>query len=206
MMKRRQFVFGTAFGIAGLTAGLRGNAQAQGGPTPQDVYFDPGNPVLGNPKGDVTVAEYYDFQCPYCKRDFPMVRDVVAKDGKVRLVMKDWPIFGPPSVYAAQLSLAAGKLGQQPKFVDTLMAVNGRLTDAGIDSALSGAGFDVARLRDTFSRNEKELKAVLARNNAQAEAFGFPGTPAYVVGRQFYPGVLDANGLRQAIAEARKAS
>ena len=203
MLQRRQFVLGSLLGLAGLSlAGTRA-ARAQNEPTPQEVFFDPGNTVLGNPKGDVSIAEYFDFQCPYCKRDFPMVRKVVKEDGNVRLVLKDWPIFGDASVYASRLSLAAGTLGQAEAVVDTLMAMKGRLSQAIVDATLAGAGFDVESFKAAYAKHETEIKAVIARNGAQADAFRFPGTPAYVIGLTLYPGVLKEDALKVAIARAR---
>lgn len=206
MLKRRQFILGSALGLAGLSLGATVAARAQGSPTPQDVYFDPDNPVLGNPKGDVTIAEYFDFQCPYCKRDFPKVRKVVQEDGNVRLVMKDWPIFGDPSVYASHLSLAARTLGKGDVAIDALMATKGRLSQSTVDDTLKNAGLDVGTLKAAYAKHQKSIDAVIARNGAQAQAFGFPGTPAYVIGRMLYPGVLGEDGLKKAIANARKKS
>lgn len=206
MLKRRQFILGSALGLAGLSLGATVAARAQGSPTPQDVYFDPDNAVLGNPKGDVTIAEYFDFQCPYCKRDFPKVRKVVEEDGNVRLVMKDWPIFGDPSVYASHLSLAARTLGKGDVAIDALMATKGRLSQSIVDATLKNAGLDVGALKAAYAKHQKSIDAVIARNGAQAQAFGFPGTPAYVIGRMLYPGVLGEDGLKKAIADARKKS
>lgn len=201
MLQRRQLVIGSLLGLAGLS--LAGTARAADGPTPQEVFFDPDNLVLGNPKGDVTMAEYFDFQCPYCKRDFPMVRDVVKQDGNVRLVMKDWPIFGPPSLHAARLSLAAKALGLGPAVLDVLMAAEGRLSEAMIDATLAEAGLDVAALKAAYGEHQTAIDAVIQRDGNQADAFRFPGTPAYVVGLTFYPGVLSEDGLKAAITRAR---
>ncbi len=84
--------------------------QAQG-LTVEDVLFDLDNPVLGNPDGDVTVVEFFDYQCLYCRANHTELIDVVAEDGNVRLVMKDWPIFGPASIRASQLALGAVHVG-----------------------------------------------------------------------------------------------
>jgi protein-disulfide isomerase len=203
MLQRRQFVFGSLVGLAGLSLGGVLDARAQDAPTPQDVFFDPDNPVLGNPKGDVSIAEYFDFQCPYCKRDFPMVHNVVRQDGNVRLVMKDWPIFGAPSLYASRLSLAARTLDLHEGVISALMATTGKLSQSIIDQTLAQAGLDVDALKAAYVKEDATINAVVARNGAQAEAFGFPGTPAYVVGLTLYPGVLKENDLEAAIAKAR---
>ena len=203
MPQRRQFLLGSLFGVAGLLLGGARKAHAQGKPTPQDVFFDPDNTVLGNPNGDLSIAEYFDFQCPYCKRDFPMVRKVVEQDGNIRLVMKDWPIFGDVSLHASRMALAAKTLGQAEAVIDTLMAIKGRLSQAAVDATLAQAGFDVAALTAAYDKQKPTIDAVIARNGAQADAFGFPGTPAYVVGMTFYPGVLSEDALKAAITRAR---
>ena len=203
MLQRRQFLIAPLLGLAGLSLGGALKAHAQGGPTPQDVFFDPDNTVLGNPNGDVSIAEYFDFQCPYCKRDFPMVQKVVKEDGNVRLVMKDWPIFGDVSVHASRMALAAKTLGEGPQVIDTLMATKGRLSQTMVDATLAQAGFNVDAIKAAYEKHKATIDAVIARNGAQADAFGFPGTPAYVVGLTFYPGVLSEDALKAAITRAR---
>jgi protein-disulfide isomerase len=203
MLQRRQVVFGSLIGLAALASGAA-LARAADEPTPQDVFFDPDNLVLGNAKGDVTIAEYFDFQCPYCKRDFPMVRKVVKQDGNVRLVMKDWPIFGATSRYASQLSLASKALGLDAAVLETLMATKGQLSPLMIDATLAQAGLDVGALKATYAKHKEAIDAVIARDGRQADAFNFPGTPAYVVGMTFYPGVLSEAALEAAIIRARE--
>lgn len=168
------------------------------------VLHDPEAPILGNPKGDVTIVEWFDYQCPHCKKAYPEIRKIVADDGKIRLVMKDWPIFGPASERATHLTLAAGKF--RPQALDTLMRTEGRLTDEMIDARLKAAGFDVAALERAYRRDQKRIDALVARNSGQAEAFGFLGTPAYVVGTVLFPGVPSMQDFRQAIEDARAKS
>ncbi|PRX08043.1 DsbA family protein [Martelella mediterranea] len=175
-------------------------------PSPENVFSDPNAPVLGNPDGDVTVVEYFDFQCTYCKRDYPMVRDVVARDGNVKLVMKDWPIFGDVSVYAAQAVQGAAALGEYETALDTLMTAKGaRLTHERVETLLTDAGLDFDAIAAAVKDNEKKISDLLDRNYHQAEAFQFNGTPSYVIGRTVYPGILDRIMLESAIAQARSA-
>ncbi|QQM30270.1 DsbA family protein [Martelella lutilitoris] len=203
MMQRRSLLKGVLAG-SGLALSPFGAALAHE-PTPQEVFADPNAPVLGNPEGDVTVVEYFDFQCAYCKRDYPMVRDVVAKDGNVRLVMKDWPIFGEVSVYAAQAVQGAAALGEYDTALNALMTAQGRLTHERIETLLTSAGLDFDAIAEAVKANEKKISDLLDRNYHQAEAFQFNGTPSYVIGRMVYPGVLDRIMLESAIAEARSA-
>ena len=170
------------------------------------VLRDPEIPVAGNAAGDITIVEYFDYQCPYCRKLEPELRQVVQDDGKVRLVLKDWPILGPVSVTAARMALA-GKY--QDKFIqahDALIGVNSKLTEARIREVLAGAGIDVDRLDRDLAGNAAAIDAILARNNEQATAFDFRGTPSFIVGKFRVPGVLTMAQFGQAIADARKAA
>ncbi len=167
---------------------------------------DPDIPVVGNADGDITIVEYFDYQCPYCRKVEPELRQVVQDDGKVRLVLKDWPILGPVSVVAARMALASK---YQDKFLpahEALIGVNSRLTEPRIRELLAGAGIDVDRLTRDLATNAKAIDAILARNNDQATAFGFNGTPSFIVGKFRVPGVLTMAQFDQAIADARKAA
>jgi protein-disulfide isomerase len=170
------------------------------------VLRDPDIPVAGNAGGDVTIVEYFDYQCPYCRKIEPDLRQVVQDDGKVRLVFKDWPILGPLSVVAARLALASK---YQEKFVqahDALIGVNARLTEPRIRELLAGAGIDVDRLDRDLAANANAIDAIIARNGDQAEAFGFRGTPSFIVGKFRVPGILTVAQFGQVIADARKAA
>lgn len=170
------------------------------------VLRDPEIPVAGNPAGDITIVEYFDYQCPYCRKLEPELRQVVHDDGKVRLVLKDWPILGPVSVTAARMALASK---YQDKFIqahDALIGVNSKLTEPRIRELLAGAGIDLGRLDRDLAANATAIDAILARNNDQATAFGFNGTPSFIVGKFRVPGVLTMAQFGQAIADARKAA
>lgn len=171
----------------------------------ESVLRDPEIPTLGNPNGDVTIVEYFDYQCPYCRKVDPELMRVAQEDGKVRVVFKDWPIFGAASIYAAKMVLASK---YQNKYAEAHKAVIGaktRLTEADVRDLLERGGIDVARATADLQANQASIDKLLARNNAQAEAFGFRGTPAFIVGTFRVPGVLDATGFKQAISDARKA-
>jgi protein-disulfide isomerase len=170
------------------------------------VLRDPEIPVAGNAAGDITIVEYFDYQCPYCRKLEPELRQVVHDDGKVRLVLKDWPILGPVSVTAARMALASK---YQDKFIpahDALIGVNSKLTESRIRELLAGAGIDVDRLDRDLASNATAIDTILARNNDQATAFDFRGTPAFIIGKFRVPGVLTMAQFGQAIADARKAA
>jgi protein-disulfide isomerase len=170
------------------------------------VLRDPDIPVAGNAAGDISIVEYFDFQCPYCRKIEPELRQVVQDDGKVRLVLKDWPILGPVSVVAARMALASKYQDKYLAAHDALIGVNSKLTEPRIRELLGGAGIDLDRLDRDLAGNAKAIDAILTRTNDQATAFGFRGTPAFIVGKFRVPGTLTMEEFGQVIADARKAA
>ena len=207
-MKLSHVLFALAIAIAVGAASAPAGAQTAGDDilSRDAVLRDPDIPDLGNPQGDMTIVEYFDYQCPYCKKAAPDLALVAREDGKVRIVLKDWPIFGPASAYAARMALAAKFQNKYEEAHDALIAAKGKLTEAAVDDLLTKAGVDVARAAADRAAHAQEIDALLARNDAQARAFGFRGTPAFIIGTFRVPGSLDAAGFKHAIADARKAA
>lgn len=171
--------------------------------TKEEIYFDKDAPVLGNPKGDVTLVEFFDYQCPYCKKSHPTVKKLVEQDGNIRLVLKDWPVFGGASIFAAQAVLAAAQIGQYEKAMEALMRTSGKLTEEAVEGALTGAGLKMKDIVAAVNKHNGKISGLLDRNYNQALALNFVGTPSFVIGSHLYPGVLDEKGLKEAIATAR---
>src|ERR1700724_882665 len=169
------------------------------------VLRDPDIPVAGNAGGNISIVEYFDYQCPYCRKIEPELQQVVHDDGKVRLVLKDWPVLGPVSVTAARMALASKFQDKYLGAHEALIGVNSKLTEPRIRELLAGAGIDVDRLTRDLATNAKAIDAILARNNDQATAFGFRGTPSFIVGKFRVPGVLTMAEFEQVVADARKA-
>lgn len=167
------------------------------------VLRDPEVPALGNPKGDVTIVEYFDYQCPYCKKVDPELMRIALEDGKVRIVFKDWPIFGAASLYAAKMALASKYQNKYPEAHKALIGAKAKLTEDQVRELLGQAGIDVARTTADLEAHKEAIDALLTRNNSQATAFGFQGTPAFIIGKFRVPGVLDAAGFKQAISDER---
>jgi protein-disulfide isomerase len=208
---RREALGALGAGAAMLAIGLApGVALAQSDEetvlTEALVLRDPDIPVAGNAAGDISIVEYFDFQCPYCRKIEPELRQVVQDDGKVRLVLKDWPILGPVSVVAARMAMASKYQDKYLAAHDALIGVNSKLTEPRIRELLAGAGIDLDRLDRDLAGNAKAIDAILKRNNDQATAFGFRGTPAFIVGKFRVPGVLTMAEFGQVIADARKAA
>ena len=206
-LSRRQ-----TLGLVGFTAAAAGfsalpaRAQEDNVLTEALVLRDPDIPVAGNPAGDISIVEFFDYQCPYCRKVEPELRQVVQDDGKVRLVWKDWPILGPMSVVAARMALASRYQDKFEKAHDALIAVNSKLTEAKIREALSGGGVDIDRLDRDLASQAKAIDATLARNKQQAKAFEFRGTPSFIVGKFRVPMALTMAQFTQAIADAREAA
>jgi protein-disulfide isomerase len=170
------------------------------------VLRDPEIPSLGNPRGDLTIVEFFDYQCPYCKKVTPELAQLVKEDGNIRLVLKDWPVFGDISVAAAKLVLASKYQNKYAEAHQALIGASTKLTEAGIHDLLAAAGVDVARATADLQANQKAIDDLLSRNSDQAEAFGFQGTPGFIVGTFRVPGVLEMSVFKQVIADARAAA
>jgi protein-disulfide isomerase len=169
------------------------------------VLRDPDIPAAGNVDGDITIVEYFDYNCPYCRKIEPELQQVVHDDGKVRMVWKDWPILGPTSIVAARMALASKYQDKYLKAHEALIGVSSKLTEPRIRELLAGAGIDVDRATRDLAANAKAIDAIIARNNDQATAFGFKGTPSFIVGKFRVPGILTMAEFEQVIADARKA-
>jgi len=168
----------------------------------EEIYRQAGDPVLGNPNGDVTLVEFFDYRCGYCKRALDSLLAVAAQDGDVRIVLKEFPILGPASVLASRASLAALKQGRYAEFHERMMRYPGDIDQDAIDTVAGEAGLDAERLKTDM--NDAQIVVALKRNYELAETLGIKGTPAFLVGDQLIPGAVGVEKLKQAIAAARK--
>jgi protein-disulfide isomerase len=165
---------------------------------------DPADPVRGNPAGDVTIVEFFDVRCAFCRRLHPEMEALLAADPGVRVVMKDLPILGPQSVVASRALLAAHRQGGYARLHDALLRLRGEPTEAAIQAEARRAGLDWPRLR-----RDMEDPAILARlegNVALARRIGIDWTPALIIGDTVVPGAVDRATLAAAVAAARAAA
>ncbi len=170
----------------------------------KEMLNDPGTASAGARDADLTIVEYLDYNCPYCKKLAPDLAQLLAQDPKIRLVYKDWPILGDVSVYAAKAALAAQWQGRYLAAHDALMHAPKLADPAAVDQALVHAGFDLRVLRRDAARHAADIDALLARNDAEAHALSLRGTPGVVIGRLLLPGIVDLSGLKQLVSEARQ--
>lgn len=165
------------------------------------IFRSPHDLVGGNPKGDVTVVEFFDYNCAWCKKGFPEVMNLIDQDKKVRLVMKEFPIFGGDSDYAAMAALASGKQGKYWEFHMALLAHEGKVTRAVVDEIAAEKGLDVKKMKADME--SPEIAKVISENHKLAEKLNISGTPAFVVDRTLVPGYVPADGLMAAINDVR---
>lgn len=166
-----------------------------------------GTPASGSTHADVTIVDYFDYNCPVCRAVEPALRQVVARDPKVRLIHKDWPIFGEASQYAALCTFAAAREGKYSQAHGALIGSKEDLDSKDdVRKVLSGAGFDMKEIDADIAHHQKEYRAVLARNQRETSALGMQGTPGLIVGNRIVPGGgLDYAHLSRVVAQQRKA-
>ncbi len=197
--------------IAGATAPL---TSTQAVPKPNDQasvdeqrrWFseDDAAPMVKPPSYDVTIVEYMDYQCPYCRASHGPLKKLLAKDHKIRVIFRDWPIFGPASQAAALAAIASKYQGKYLAFHDALMEMPLPLTDVKIKAAGTKAGVDWDRLQKDKIAHSEEIEDLFERNGAQAEAIGLEGTPGFIIGNVQSFGGMTLKQLQTSVANARK--
>lgn len=181
-------------------AELRDRQKAALAARQDELLHDPASPVSGNPKGEITLVEFYDYRCGYCKRAASAVRDLQKVDPRVRVVYKDFPILGEPSELAAKAALASQAQGKHQAFHEALLASHADMTKKEILKIAVRVGLNAKRLEADMAN--PKWQAVIDKNRALARELGISGTPGFIVGNELVPGALDLNGLKELIARA----
>ncbi len=164
------------------------------------LYEDPDLPTLGNADGTTVIVEFSDYNCPYCKRMAPTVKDALAKHSDLKVVMIEYPILGPGSVYAAKAALAAKFQGKYREAHLGLFAHKGSLNAGAVDRVMSKLGLDMAKLKRDMNRPEIEL--ALTQNLQLGQTLGIQGTPAFIGGEQIRPGAISPAELAELVKVA----
>ncbi len=180
------------------------DAQTIGAEHQAALLKDSGGETTGAPNADVTIVEFFDYNCPYCKRFAPALTQLLREDAGVAVVYKDWPILGEVSVYAARSALAAQWQNKYFAAHDKLLGASHLVSHGQVDALLHDAGIDMIRLAKDRVTHASQLDAVLARTESQARALGFRGTPGVVIGRAVFFGSVTPSDLKQLVATARK--
>src|SRR5271168_1944083 len=202
--------FGSMIAIGTIAILLTGGALAATAvviPVEQQrlILKDPGTAILGSENPDVTVVEYFDYNCPFCRKLAPSIHALVDKDHKVAVVFKEWPIFGGISVYAARSALASQWQRKYLTAHNALINAPRLSQEAQVDETLQNAGINVLELKRTLATHGAQIDAILARNSAEAHSLGMRGTPGLLVGRDVCTDIGDLAALQNAATEARQA-
>ena len=170
----------------------------------KQMLENPGTEAVGSPKPDLIIVEYFDYNCPYCKKLVPALNALLAQDHNIAILYKDWPILGDMSMYGAASALAAGWQGKYLAAHDALITGPRLAQTDQVDGILQMAGIDIDRLKKDRTAHAAQIAALLARNDEEATALTLKGTPGLVVGRQFVPGIVDLPTLKKLVANSRR--
>jgi len=166
------------------------------------IFNDPNAPVGGNPKGDVTLVEFFDYQCGYCKTVHPMVVKLLQEDKNLRFVYKEYPILGDGSVLASRAALASVKQGKYFRFHEALMEMKGHVSEDGVMQAAKDVGLDLEKLKKDMASDAVEK--ILAANREMGMKIGANGTPTFVIGDNVFPGAVPLEQMKKVIEDVRK--
>lgn len=168
----------------------------------EDLVEDQASPVLGNPHGDVTMVEFFDYRCPFCKLMAPKLLRLIAADPQLRLVMKEYPILSPQSVTAARVALVASRHGRYAAFHQAMYELDGPFDESKLLDVAKAVGLDPAVVRTEM--NAPWIDAELRRNLALGQITGITGTPAFVVDHKLLLGAVPIATLKRLIADVRR--
>lgn len=166
-----------------------------------EIFRDPASPVGGNSAGDITLVEFFDYNCKYCRAVAPTVIGLQGSDRTLRVVYKEFPILGPGSEAAAKVALAAHRQGKYQELHETLMSHPSPVDEAGAMEAAAAVGLDLERLKRDMA--DPAIAEAISRNQALAAALGINGTPGFIIADQVVPGAVDRATLEGLIAGAR---
>jgi protein-disulfide isomerase len=165
------------------------------------IFNNPADPVAGNLQGDVTVVEFFDYRCPYCKRVSDSLMQLLKDDPKVKLVYKEFPILGPESVVAAKIALAAHRQGKYELVHTAFMAHKGSFEEADLLALAASVGADPAKLAADV--RDPAIVGLLQANDSLAGALGITGTPGFLFGKQLVPGAISLDDMKKLVTAAR---
>ncbi len=166
-----------------------------------EIFRSKDDLVGGNANGKVTLVEFFDYNCGYCKKAFPDVMKMIDADKDLKLVMKEFPILGPGSVYAARAALASRKQGKYWEYHMAMMAHEGRIDEQVADQIAEAQGLDVKKLKADMEADE--VNQIIARNMQLADSLKIQGTPAFIIDETIIPGAVGYEALAAAVKQVR---
>lgn len=162
------------------------------------------DPSIGNPNATVTVIEFFDYQCPYCKRMAEDLAKLTEEDPDLRIVFKEFPVFGTESTLATRAALAAARQGKYQEFHLGVMGLRGAPSERAVFRLANSLGLDEDRLRRDME--SQEIESSIQANYRLAQEIGVRGTPAFIVGDELVPGAMSPEAIRELIARKREGS
>ncbi|WP_323718121.1 MULTISPECIES: DsbA family protein [Paracoccus] len=205
-MQRRHLVLAGASLLALPVLGGTALAQERANPMPDDLRKslerDPTAPVLGNPQGDITLTEFFDYNCPFCRKMVEPMHRLISSDPNLRVVFREWPVFGEDSEFAARASLASLQQGRYWQFHTALFRTRGRVTEEAAMRAAREVGLDTGRLERDMAAEQVERHITMS--GMLAEHMGLMGTPTFVAGDEGAFGQYSLDDLRGLVQRARK--
>ncbi|MDP5306918.1 DsbA family protein [Paracoccus spongiarum] len=206
MPSRRRLLISSA--VLGAAAALpaHGQSAARPNPMPEELRKalerDGNAPVLGNPDGDITLTEFFDYNCPFCKKMMGTIQQLIATDPRLRVVYREWPVFGEDSEFAARASLASLDQGRYWPLHAAMMTMRGRAAEPTVMRAVREVGLDEARLRRDMQ--SARVDRHIQRSFELAEHMGLVGTPSFIAGDEGVFGALSLAEMRGLVARARE--
>ena len=188
-----------SMGVVAQAQGIRVITPAQ----QKELLADTRTEMSGAENPDVTIIEYFDYNCPFCRELAPDLQALLKDDHGVAVVHKEWPIFGGVSVYAARAALAAGFQGKYLVAHETLINGPRLAQEDQVDAELKRAGVDMDRLARDRTSHAAQIDTLLKRNDREAHALNIRGTPGILVDREVLPGTVNLKGLKQLVESAR---
>jgi protein-disulfide isomerase len=163
-----------------------------------EIFKSPLSPTGGNPNGDVTLVEFFDYRCPWCRKARPLLNEAIKADNGLRIVFKEWPILGSNSRFAARAALASHMQGKYEPFHQALMTSASSVNETSTLEIAKSIGLDVERLKRDME--SEAVNSEIERNFALAKKLRLTGTPAFVIGEEILPGFVDLAALQQTLA------
>ena len=167
----------------------------------QNIFHNASDGVIGNPSGDVTIVEFMDYNCSWCRKSIKNVQELVKKDKNIRVVMKEWPIFGEGSEAGARAAMAAAKQGKYWELHQALFAFQGQVTPEVVAQVAKASGLDMKKLKEDMAA--ADVDANLASTLKLASALKFTGTPGFLVNKNVFPGYMELSRMESMVAEER---
>ncbi len=167
-----------------------------------EIFNDADAPVDGNANGDITVVEFMDYNCGYCRKVFPSVTQLIEEDNNIRVLFKEFPVLGEGSQFAARAALASQQQGRYMAFHDAMMKSNQRLAKKQVLAIARKVGLDVEKLEQDM--NDPQWQKIIDRNHALARVLAINGTPGFIIGDEIVRGATSLEHLKQLVARARQ--